>query len=65
MQILTVSELIEELKKMPRDALVGHYYSNSYNLGDPNWIPLIERVELCEKKHYSGKEVVQVIGGIW
>jgi hypothetical protein len=62
---MLVSELIEELSKMPQDAIVGHYNSNAYNLGDPFWISRIEYVSLCNKPHpVYNREVVQLVWGI-
>jgi len=58
MQHFTVSGLIEELKKCPMDAPVGHYYTNSSNRGDSNWISKIRGVEMCT----DGKTVA-LIGG--
>jgi hypothetical protein len=61
---MLVRELIEELSKMPQDAIVGHYNSNAYNLGDPLWISRIEYVSICKKPHPLYKrEVVQLVGG--
>jgi hypothetical protein len=54
----TVAGLIEELKKCLRDSPVGHYYTNSANRGDANWISLIRGVEICDDQ-----KTVALIGG--
>jgi hypothetical protein len=61
---MKVSELIEQLQKMPQEAHVGFYASNAYNRGDANWMNYIKYVEKYKGDLQHPGEVVALIGGV-